>query len=64
MCPVKAHLALEEADTLKVVLLIKGVCVCHGRPFDTSAALFERRDMPLLLVAVGSDAGIVGDVVL
>ncbi len=41
MCPAKGAFGVRgEAGKLKVVLLIRG-CVCRGRPFDTSAALFE-----------------------
>lgn len=42
MCPVKGHFGGggEAGKLKKVVLLIRG-CVCRGRPFDTSAALFE-----------------------
>lgn len=39
--PLKGRFGVRgEAGKLKVLLLIRG-CVCRGRPFDTSAALFE-----------------------
>ena len=68
MCPLKGRFGVRgEAGKLKVVLLIRG-CVCRGRPFDTSAALFEEGGGGIRwccsCLPAESDTGSLGNVVL
>lgn len=37
----RRHLAFRGGRKIKSGVINKGVCVCRGRPVDTSAALFE-----------------------